>query len=167
MNHWLILLLTIVAMWAIVLVFMWWRTTEKWDWASAELKPLRTVPQEPQLHTHPKPLQFAETGDFLDHLATVEQRVTALEEEMGTDDPTRWTLRDRIVGLEQQIGVLQRAATPSQVTENPTTGSPSDAQGQGSTLRPTHRYSPSGQPTTTGGGVVPIYESVEPTDAKT
>ena len=116
MNHWLILLLTIVAMVAIVLAFMWWWTTDNWDWASAELKPLRTVPQEPQLHTHPKPLQFAETGDFLDHLATVEQRVRALEKEMGTDDPTRWTLRDRIVGLEQQIGVLQGAATPSPPT---------------------------------------------------
>ena len=77
MNHWLILLLTIVAMWAIVLVFMWWWTTENWDWASAELKPPRTVPQEPQLHTHPKPLKAY--LDWVDWRGELEQRVKNLD----------------------------------------------------------------------------------------
>jgi hypothetical protein len=43
MNHWLILILTAVAMVAILVLFAWWWTTENWDWASAELKPPRTV----------------------------------------------------------------------------------------------------------------------------
>jgi len=97
MNHWLILLLTIVAMWAIVLVFMWWWTTEKWDWASAELKPPRTVPQE----TEGRPLSWAEAEELkwkgrvadglndltLQQLPSLEQRVTALEE--GQEDLER------------------------------------------------------------------------------
>jgi len=108
MNHWLILILSAIAMVAILVVFMWWWTTDNWDWASAELKPPRPVPQET------KPLKAY--LDWVNWREELEQRVRALEEEMGTDDPTRWTLRDRIVGLEQQIGVLQGAATPSPPT---------------------------------------------------
>jgi hypothetical protein len=92
MNHWAILGLAIVAMVATVVVFMWWWTTENWDWASAELKPPRTVPQEPGPVTVARRLahhwQMLETLSDLSEIQTeqrkkLEQRVTALEERTG------------------------------------------------------------------------------------
>ena len=93
MNHWLILLPTAVAMVAILVLFAWWWTTENWDWASAELKPPCTVPQE----TEGRPLSWAEAEELkwkgrvadglndltLQQLPSLEQRVTALEERTG------------------------------------------------------------------------------------
>ena len=78
MNHWLILILSAIAMVAILVVFMWWWTTENWDWASAELKPPRTV--RLSLETA---AEFAEVWTVADcqlQILELEQRVTALEE---------------------------------------------------------------------------------------
>jgi len=92
---------------------------------------------------------------------TMGQRVTALEEEMGTDDPTRWTLRDRIVGLEQQIGVLQGAATPSRPTASPTTDRSWAVAEQDYTPRLSPASWPSDQQIMDAGPVARVYESAE------
>jgi hypothetical protein len=66
---------------ATVVVFMWWWTTENWDWASAELKPPRTV--RLSLETA---AEFAEVWTVADcqlQILELEQRVTALEERTG------------------------------------------------------------------------------------
>ena len=108
MNYWLILGLAIVAMVATVVVFMWWWTTENWDWASAELKPPRTVPQEPGPVTVARRLahhwQMLETLSDLSEIQTeqrkkLEQRVTALE--------------DKTEILEFDLHELEVAVTPS------------------------------------------------------
>ena len=89
------------------------------------------------------------------------ERVAALEEEMGTDDPTRWTLRDRIVGLEQQIGVLQGAATPSPPTASPTTDRSWAVAEQDYTPRLSPASWPSDQQIMDAGPVARVYESAE------
>ena len=168
MNHWLILLLTIVAMWAIVLVFMWWRTTEKWDWASAELKPPRTV--RLSLETA---AEFAEVLQILE----LKQRVTALEKD------NRWhrTAAELLMNLEPRLAEAENvmnqihklepplplAATPSRPTASPTTGSPSGAAEQESIPAPFQQSWQSAQPTTNAGRVERFYDSADPPDAST
>jgi len=166
MNHWLILLLTIVAMWAIVLVFMWWRTTEKWDWASAELKPPRTV--RLSLETA---AEFAEVLQILE----LKQRVTALEKD------NRWhrTAAELLMNLEPRLAEAENvmnqihklepplplAATPSRPTASPTTGSPSGAAERDYTPRLSPASWRSGLATTTGGPAEHLSQSVDPPDA--
>ena len=174
MNHWLILLLTIVAMWAIVLVFMWWWTTENWDWASAELKPPRTVPQEPQLHTHPKPLKAY--LDWVDWRGELEQRVKNLDYHLLAVEEC-W--EQRVAALEEGQEDLERGAhslilthikawhSPSPPMASPTTGSPSDAAEQESIPPESPASWRSGQTTMTGGPVAPDSEYADPSDAST
>ena len=131
MNHWLILILSAIAMVAILVVFMWWWTTDNWDWASAELKPPRTVnthPTEPGgliLLQPGEPLPTFPSGPTLEqrvknldyHLLAVEecweQRVTALEEQQEVfllHIPNLWK---EVVALKRFAGL---AATPSPPT---------------------------------------------------
>jgi len=156
MNHWLILLLTIVAMWAIVLVFMWWWTTEKWDWASAELKPPRTV--RLSLETA---AEFAEVWTVADcqlQILELEQRVTALEE--GQEDLER--------GAHSLILTHIKAwHSPSPPMASPTTGSPSDAAEQESIPPESPASWRSALTTMTGGPVAPDSEYADPSDALT
>ena len=142
MNHWLILLLTIVAMWAIVLVFMWWWTTENWDWASAELKPPRTVR-----------LSLETAAEF-----ELEQRVTALEE--GQEDLER--------GAHSLILTHIKAwHSPSPPMASPTTGSPSGAAERESIPPESPASWRSALTTMTGGPVAPDSEYADPSDALT
>ena len=127
MNYWLILGLAIVAMVATVVVFMWWWTTENWDWASAELKPPRTVPQEPGPVTVARRLahhwQMLETLSDLSEIQTeqrkkLEQRVTALEEH-------RKAAVQMIERHERRLDRLTAAATlspPTVTSSAPTLG---------------------------------------------
>ena len=145
MNHWLILILSAIAMVAILVVFMWWWTTDNWDWASAELKPPRTVnthPTEPGgliLLQPGEPLPTFPSGPTLEqrvknldyHLLAVEecweQRVTALEEKMPEDMNLHLDqLFSRLQIMERKLdGYLEDS--PSPPTASPTTDSPSDA----------------------------------------
>ena len=101
MNHWLILLLTAVAMVAILVLFAWWWTTENWDWASAELKPPRTV--RLSLETA---AEFAEVWTVADcqlQILELEQRVTALEKD------NRWhrTAAELLMNLEPRLAEVE------------------------------------------------------------
>jgi len=167
MNYWLILGLAIVAMVATVVVFMWWWTTENWDWASAELKPPRTVPQEPGPVTVARRLahhwQMLETLSDLSEIQTeqrkkLEQRVTALEEEMGA-------LNFRVGSLEL-VTPLPSSATPSRATESHIKGDPLGVERDSTTL-PTLRFSPSDPRITPGGPVGSGSEFAEPEDVLT
>ena len=120
---------------------------------------------EPKEREEPKPLKAY--LDWVNWRGTLEQRVAALEREMGTDDPTRWTLRNRIGGLEQQIGVLQRAATLSPPTASPTTGCPSDAAEQESIPPESLASSRSDQRIIVGGRVGRALKSAQETDVPT
>ena len=127
--------------------------------------------------THPKPLQFAETGDFLDHLATVEQRVTALEKY------NRWhrTAAELLMNLEPRLAEVENvmnqihklepplplAATPSQVTDASITGANWDVAKQESIPAPFQQSWQSAQPTTNAGRVERFYDSVDPEDVLT
>ena len=164
MNHWLILLLTIVAMWAIVLVFMWWWTTEKWDLASAELKPPRTVSQKPPVNHLTEWMRIQEDYNKLMHqrvtnawgaLENLEQRVTALEKEMGA-------LNFRVGSLEL-VTPLPSSASPSRATESHIKGDPLGVERVSTTL-PTLRFSQSGHPTTGAGLAGNVSGSVEVED---
>ena len=121
MPYWAVLILTIVAMVAILVVFMWWWTTEHWDWADAELKPPRTVnthPTEPGgliLLQPGEPLPTFPSGPTLEqrvknldyHLLAVEecweQRVTALEKD------NRWhrTAAELLMNLEPRLAEVE------------------------------------------------------------
>ena len=186
MNHWLILLLTAVAMVAILVLFAWWWTTENWDWASAELKPPRTVPQE----TKGRPLSWAETEELkwkgrvadglndltLQQLPSLEQRVTALEED------NRWhrTAAELLMNLEPRLAEVENvmnqihklepplplAATPSPATESHIKGDSLGVERDSTTL-PTLRFSPSDPRIIQGGPVDQESESAGRTYAST
>jgi len=185
MNHWLILLLTIVAMWAIVLVFMWWWTTENWDWASAELKPPRPVPQETKVTVARRLAhhwQMLETLSDLSEIQTeqrkkLEQRVEALEKD------NRWhrTAAELLMNLEPRLAEVENvmnqihklepplplAAIPSQVTDASITGANWDVAEQESIPPESPASWRSGQTTMTGGPVAPDSEYADPSDAST
>ena len=185
MNHWLILLLTIVAMWAIVLVFMWWWTTENWDWASAELKPPRPVPQETKVTVARRLAhhwQMLETLSDLSEIQTeqrkkLEQRVEALEKD------NRWhrTAAELLMNLEPRLAEVENvmnqihklepplplAAIPSQVTDASITGANWDVAEQESIPAPFQQSWQSAQPTTNAGRVERFYDSVDPEDVLT
>ena len=165
MNYWIILILSVVAMVAIVLAFMWWWTTENWDWASAELKPPRTVPQE----TEGRPLSWAEAEELkwkgrvadglndltLQQLPSLEQRVTALEE--GQEDLER--------GAHSLILTHIKAwHSPSRATESHIKGDPLGVERDSTTL-PTLRFSQSDPPIIKGGHAERLSEFAEPEDA--
>jgi len=139
MNHWLILLLTIVAMVAIVLAFMWWWTTDNWDWADTTLKPPRTVPQEP-LRAYLDWVDWREmAGKWMElqeninpqvaqSFRELEQRVRALEERLMSVAQASLEGRTQLLDwAELHQEKHRQAATPSPPTASPTTGSPSDA----------------------------------------
>ena len=141
MNDWLILILSAIAMVAILVVFMWWWTTDNWEWASAELKPPRTVR-----------LSLETAAEF-----ELEQRVTALEDWKKTEVGNGYYLLDRLTELDKKL----EAATPSPPTENPTTDSPSDALVPGVTIPTDPTSWPSDQQIMDAGLVTRVYESAE------
>ena len=172
MNYWLILGLAIVAMVATVVVFMWWWTTENWGWASAELKPPRTVPQEPGPVTVARRLahhwQMLETLSDLSEIQTeqrkkLEQRITALEEQQEVfllHIPNLWK---EVVALKRFAGL---ADIPSPPTESHIKGDPLGVERDSTTL-PTLRFSPSDPRIIKGGPVGFGSEFVEPEDVLT
>jgi len=151
MNHWLILILSAIAMVAILVVFMWWWTTDNWDWASAELKPPRTV--RLSLETA---AEFAEQLQILE----LEQRVTALEKRQ-TAFEISW---DSQLGRDLRLKIVAEvAATPSPATESHIKGDPLGVERDSTTL-PTLRFSQSGHPTTGAGLAGNVSGSVEVED---
>jgi len=153
---WLTLILSIVPMVAIVLLFGWWWSTDNWDWASAELKPPRTVPQEPK----DREISEREWRDMSmpteERFWGLEQRVTALEER-----------------TERQANLIERlfldkwqTATPSRATESHIKGDPLGVERDSTTL-PTLRFSPSDPPIIKGGHAERLSEFVEPEDVLT
>jgi len=159
MNDWLILILSAIAMVAILVVFMWWWTTDNWDWASAELKPPRTVnthPTEPGgliLLQPGEPLPTFPSGPTLEqrvknldyHLLAVEecweQRVTALEKD------NRWhrTAAELLMNLEPRLAEVENVMNqihklnpplPLPTDSLPDTETQADPQSLSNTLSP-------------------------------
>jgi len=176
MNHWLILILTAVAMVAIVLAFAWWWTTENWDWASAELKPPRTVSQKPPVNHLTEWMRIQEDYNKLMHqrvtnawgaLENLDRRVTALEEKMPEDMNLHLDqLFSRLQIMERKLdGYLEDS--PSPPTASPTTDSPSDAAEQESIPPESLASSRSDQRIIVGGRVGRALKSADPPDAST
>jgi len=139
MPYWAVLILTIVAMVAILVVFMWWWTTEHWDWADAELKPPRTV--RLSLETA---AEFAEVWTVADcqlQILELEQRVTALEKD------NRWhrTAAELLMNLEPRLAEVENVMNqihklnpplPLPTDSLPDTETQADPQSLSNTLSP-------------------------------
>jgi len=118
MNHWLILLLTAVAMVAILVLFAWWWTTDNWDWASAELKPPRTVNTEPKPSTVERLAHHWRMLETLSDLVEIqtqqrkklEERVRVLEERLDPMENQLMRLHERVTALEATVKQLEVVA---------------------------------------------------------
>ena len=185
MNHWLILILSAIAMVAILVVFMWWWTTENWDWADATLKPPRPVPQEP-LKAYLDWVDWREMTDGWMELQedihrttsrlfqTMGQRVTALERAPKEQWQVIVSLQDRIAEAENVMNQIHKlepplplAAIPSQVTDASITGANWDVAEQESIPPESLASSRSDQRIIVGGRVGRALKSAQETDVPT